>query len=504
VNARVDFLADLPVAPTRPADAEYRPVVLPAGSRAGHAAAASSMATEADARHLRRLLAIVGGVALALGVLVGSVVAQGTTPRMDQLVSSVGLVVMGLGLLIGRLRVERSNVLRSAVRASAAILVFAAVVTLSGYANVTLALTTLIAVLVAVPYVNRPTLLRLSVAAWAVANLIALSAGLALAGGQPVASQEVLIRVVGVSLQTGIALVVIYHLSGRVTAAAQRYRDLFQRVPVGMYRTTPDGRFLDVNGAFLEMFGFGSPEELTAVDAAELYAEPADRLDFQEAVSQAGVVRSIEYRARHADGGVFWVRDSAMLIRNASGQPVYYEGIVEDVTEHRHHQLKLEHRASVDAVTGLTNRAVLLEMLDASLGAASAERPVALLFVDLDQFKQVNDRYGHASGDEVLVEVGRRLREATREVDTIARYGGDEFVVVLGVPTDEAVAEAVADRVIGEFERAFVLSDGTVSVGASVGVAVAHEPMAAGELIERADRAMYGAKRRSRVLAARD
>ncbi|HVM31337.1 MAG TPA: sensor domain-containing diguanylate cyclase [Candidatus Limnocylindrales bacterium] len=497
MNARVDFVTDFPLPSVRPTLAEYRPVAqLASTEHAGSRESSSAPATDADARHLRKLLNRVGIVAVGLGIALGYLFLHNAMQRPDQLLSAVGLVLLGLGMIVGRLFVDRGNVLRSAVWLSAAILTFVVVVSLAGQANPALALTTLVAVLVAVPYVDRSTLLGVSVAGWLVATFVGLSSVL---GGDRSALSEILVRVVGVSLQTGIALAVVYHLSGRLTGAAQRYRDLFQRVPVGMYRTTPDGRFLDVNRAFIQMFGYQSGDELTAIDATALYADPADRVGFQSAVGQAGFVRSIEYRARRVDGRVFWVRDSARLVRDANDQPVYYEGIVEDVTERKQHELQLEHRATIDALTGLANRTVLLEMLEQALGGASSDRPVALLFVDLDDFKLVNDRHGHAVGDAVLAEVGRRLRQATREADTIARFGGDEFAVLLEVPTSDAAAQAVAERVVAEFSRPFQIAGQPSRLGASVGVAIARRPLSPPELLNRADAAMYGAKRRSKI-----
>jgi diguanylate cyclase (GGDEF)-like protein/PAS domain S-box-containing protein len=306
-------------------------------------------------------------------------------------------------------------------------------------------------------------------------------------------------RFVGVMIGSGLCLFAIVHVGARLTAGAQRYRDLFQRVPVGMYRSTPDGRFLDVNAQFAAMFGFAAPEELLAISAADLYADPQDRATFRDAVDDAGVARNVEFRARRHDGTVFWVRDSALLVRDSVGAPLYYEGILEDVTEHKHQEQRLEHRASIDSLTGLANRAVLIDALDEALRQASPERPAALLFVDLDDFKQVNDRFGHAAGDLALAGAARRLRDATRGADTTARFGGDEFAVVLQPPAGRDVAEAVARRVAAAFREPFSISGDEIVVGASIGIAIAEEPMPNSELIERADRAMYRAKNLDKI-----
>ncbi len=450
---------------------------------------------EADERHFRALITIVGGLAFGLAVLLAFMWIQ--QRRIDLGVASVGLGALGTGMLVGARRVDRAKVGRAAALVSSGLLVVVASIAVAGNNTPTLAMTALLAVLISVPYVDRPTLLRLSIFAWVVGALVGLLSALALTPEPRLV--DMLVRFLGVCLNMSIALFVIFHLSGRLNGAVERYRDLVQRVPVGIYRTTPDGRFLDANPAFARMFGLGAPDDLSSIAAVELYADPADRTRFQEAVESAGVARSIEYRARRPDGHIFWIRDSSQLVRDKLGHPMYYEGIVEDVTEQKRHELRLEQRASVDGLTGLANRAVLVDLLDEAVAGAEPGGRVGLLFVDLDDFKQVNDRFGHAAGDTLLVEAGVRLRNATRAADTVARFGGDEFAVLLEVPTTPKVASAVAKRVVDAFRAPFAVGTESVSLGASVGVAIADEPMSSAELIRRADEAMYDAKSRTKV-----
>ena len=456
--------------------------------------------TDADARHFRTLMYVVAAVELVIALLLAFAFVQ--HGRLDQLVGSVGLVALAGGMAIAARRVDRRSVGRAVVVIASGILAFSLAVSLAGNVTSTLAMTALVAVLVAVPYVDGRTLRRLSVAAYVTALVVGVNVALAQPPAVDGGPSLSITRFLGVAVNMAIALFVIVHLSGRLNATAQRYRDLFRRVPVGMYRTTPDGRFLDVNGAFAEMFGFDKPEDLTEVPAALLYADPADRVGFRTAVDRAGVVRAIEYRARRPDGTDFWLRDSALLVRDRGGKPLYYEGIVEDVTERKDHELRLKERASLDALTGLANRTVLVESIDDALDLASADEPVTLLFVDLDDFKNVNDAYGHAAGDAALVEASERLRVATRAQDTLARFGGDEFAVLLAAPTGKQAALAVAKRIAAAFAEPFLIHDGphTAAVGASVGIALATAPMPAAELIRRADAAMYQAKGRGGVV----
>ena len=463
----------------------------PAASPPVHMPAPSSAITgHGDDRHLRTLFAIIGLGSLSLaGLLIWIWLQQ---HRFDHGVAALGVGSLGAGMLIGRRFVTRMNVGRAVVAASSSILVIVVALAAAGNGTSTLAMVALVAVLIAVPYVDRPTLRRLSIAAWIAAAIVGAFFGLAVPeGARP---SEAVIRFLGVCLNMSLALFVVFHLSGRLTAAAQRYRDLVQRVPVGIYRTTPEGRFLDANAAFATMFGFTRPEDVVDVPASDLYADPSDRSVFQKAVESAGVARSVELRARRADGRTFWVRDSAQLVRDTAGRPMYYEGIVEDVTERKHQELRLEHRASVDGLTGLANRTVLVELLDDVLAEAAPDSPVALLFVDLDDFTQVNDRFGHAAGDAALVEAGRRLRLATRDRDVVARFGGDEFAVLLEVPTQLPAAKAVGKRIVDAFREPISVGSDSIVLGASVGVAIAVEPLPSGELTRRADEAMYAAK----------
>ncbi len=171
-------------------------------------------------------------------------------------------------------------------------------------------------------------------------------------------------------------------------------------------------------------------------------------------------------------------------------------GQYRDVTELRRARRLLEHQAGHDELTGVPNRRQLREHLETVLARTADGGPsVLVVLADLDRFKQVNDGHGHLAGDRLLRLAAERMRAAMRSSDLVARYGGDEFVIVCHAVTDEAEAQTLADRLSAAVAGRYRIDAGTeVEVGVSLGWALTHVPVPADELVERADRALYAAK----------
>jgi diguanylate cyclase (GGDEF)-like protein/PAS domain S-box-containing protein len=207
-----------------------------------------------------------------------------------------------------------------------------------------------------------------------------------------------------------------------------------------------------------------------------------------------------DYRVPQAGGRVRWVRARGRLITDETGEVVGMQGTCQDITERMEAEAALSHNALHDALTGLPNRSLLLDRIEVALArSARAGKRVAVLFLDLDRFKLINDTRGHAAGDVVLRAVADRLRSAVRPSDTVGRLGGDEFVVICEEATGVWEATLLGERLMRTLEEPFQVAGGEVFVSLSVGIAMAERDASADELLRDADVAMYQAKQRGRA-----
>lgn len=289
-----------------------------------------------------------------------------------------------------------------------------------------------------------------------------------------------------------------------LSRAEVRYRSFFEKAVEGIFQTNLEGSFLDVNPALVRLYGCISASELIGCEggASGFLINKDDREVYLAALRDEGYVSNWECRIRKADGDEAWLSESSRLV-TAEGQEII-EGVVEDITDRKKSEENLQRRATMDALTEIPNRSLFFDRLENAL--ASAKRygdQLAVLFVDLNEFKNVNDSHGHAMGDEVLKQVAARFRDRVRTADTLARLGGDEFGVVLSaVDSSEAVTK-VAESLLAAVEAPFEVNGITVKVGATVGASLFPEHATSGdELLRLADMAMYAAKGEGRALFA--
>ena len=285
----------------------------------------------------------------------------------------------------------------------------------------------------------------------------------------------------------------------------ERFRSAFDDAPIGVTLVGHDNRYLRVNRAFCEMLG-RTEEELVGVVSSEI-THPED-LEATKACMERVLEEDgggdrkydLEKRCLHADGRAVWVVLSVSLVRDSRGAPSHYVCQHQDISERKELEQRLERQAFHDPLTDLPNRALFVDRLRQALARMNRrELPVAVLFLDLDNFKIVNDSLGHEAGDRLLAAVAGRLKECVRPEDTLARFGGDEFAVLVEGAPDLEVAERVARRILERLRAPFNIGGRDVFTSASVGIAPAtagHRDSA--KLLRNADLAMYGSKRRGK------
>jgi diguanylate cyclase (GGDEF)-like protein/PAS domain S-box-containing protein len=284
--------------------------------------------------------------------------------------------------------------------------------------------------------------------------------------------------------------------------AEARYHSIFEHAMEGIFHSTPEGRYLVANPALARIFGYDSPEELIAsVDdiPRQMYVEPERRSEFQRLIEAEGSVSGFEFQAFRKNGEVIWLSVNAYAHRDAEGKVAYYEGTTEDITERRVYQAQIERQASYDALTGLANRTLLNTRLNKAIArAAERHEEIAVAFIDLDQFKFINDTFGHELGDGLLQNMADRLRACVRDSDTVARQGGDEFVLLLtGYRPEDLVG--VIQRVHAAIARPWQAGRRDFHVSSSIGVAIyPDDGRNADVLLRNADAAMYKAKENGR------
>jgi diguanylate cyclase (GGDEF)-like protein/PAS domain S-box-containing protein len=280
--------------------------------------------------------------------------------------------------------------------------------------------------------------------------------------------------------------------------AERNYRELFENSPVGLFKTSVDGRVVECNARLATMMGHASPAAVKALgrNMREIYAEPNERDRVLAELARNGRLENFQTQLLRADGSRLWVEISARAVLEEDGTVGYFDGSVRDVMQERRAEARLRFHATHDSLTGLSNRFAFQQQLHGVMRQSRARQAhdYAVLFLDLDGFKLVNDSLGHSAGDRLLVAIAERLRDMLDDEDAVARYGGDEFTILL-CGTRVADAKATADRVLGLFARPFDIGGHRVWSGASVGIVVGSNTYRTVDQVMRdADTAMYRAK----------
>ena len=276
-----------------------------------------------------------------------------------------------------------------------------------------------------------------------------------------------------------------------------RYQSLFENVPVGLYRSSPTGEILEANPALVAMLKYPDRETLLVVQFSDLFADPSVERIRSSQLEDSGKLDVFEWRIQRYDGTFLWIIENVQTVRTADGDRTYHEGSFQDITQRRSEEDKLTYLATHDALTGLPNRVLFDDRLRQALTFANRKQhALAVFLIDLDNFKEINDTWGHDVGDVVLRTLATRVKSCLRQSDTAARLGGDEFIVLLPKVSDPEKTTLVAQRIISAIKQPVLVDDLSFSLTASMGIACnVGGDIDAADLIRKADHAMYKMKR---------
>jgi diguanylate cyclase (GGDEF)-like protein/PAS domain S-box-containing protein len=296
-------------------------------------------------------------------------------------------------------------------------------------------------------------------------------------------------------------------------ASEERYRVLIGHLPVGVYRTTPEGQIIEANSSLAEMIGAQKTSDLYSLNVRDLYVKKQDREEHLHKLDSKTTFFT-EFELRRLDGRRIWVRDLPHAVKDLGGRILYYDGIIVDITARKKAERQL-HKALVelervnqelisqsltDDLTGLHNRRGFFTLGQQTLKIAKRLHDnVCLLYLDIDDLKVTNDTWGHKAGDKVLADFGHIVREAFRESDIIGRIGGDEFAVLILTSSpkrDRVLLERLKEKLTAYNQKKTNKFKISVSIGL-VRRAARRQP-SLDNLIRLADRRMYRQKRRKR------
>jgi diguanylate cyclase (GGDEF)-like protein/PAS domain S-box-containing protein len=276
---------------------------------------------------------------------------------------------------------------------------------------------------------------------------------------------------------------------------------VFDNAHEGIMITNAQGIIIEINSTFSELTGYSREEAVG--HTADLLKSGHHDADFYK--TMWATIRSVGYWRgevwnRKKSGEIFVELLTISSVRNLSDEITHFVAIFSDITQIKQHQQRLEHLAHFDALTQLPNRILLADRLQLAMAQTEREQKMlAVCYLDLDGFKPVNDEYGHAAGDRMLIEVAQRLRQCVRAGDTVSRLGGDEFVLLLAGVSDVHECDHAASRVLAALAAPFAISGNSIVISASIGVTLYPvDGSDADTLLRHADQAMYTAKQAGR------
>ncbi|MFP5222469.1 MAG: EAL domain-containing protein [Acidobacteriota bacterium] len=281
--------------------------------------------------------------------------------------------------------------------------------------------------------------------------------------------------------------------------AEAKYRSIFENAIEGIFQVNHQGRLVSANPAMGRILGYASMQELMDEPrdfCTRLCDAPGMKEKFMRVLKDHGSVQALEIQTFRQDGQPMWGSVNAHLVSGKTGEAVYFEGTLEDISDHKRFEEQLLHQSLHDALTGLPNRALFTDRLSQAISRCSRQDSFfALLYLDVDRFKVINDSLGHALGDQFLIKLAERLRTCSREADTLARLGGDEFAVISEQVRSLSAATMVAERILEEMRAPFIIEGREIYSTVSIGIICCTGYCGnAEEVLRDADLTMYRAK----------
>ena len=324
---------------------------------------------------------------------------------------------------------------------------------------------------------------------------------------------SLLIVLVGLLITVPVALLVLsmgltrsraLRLAERMTESLREQEQMLSsitgNIADGIYRSSPDKGMIYANEALARMFGYASVTELMNVAGPILYANPRRRQELTQLLDDHGHYRNEEVEYQRKDGSRFYAVNSATTVKDERGNPIYFDGVISDITERKRAEAQVYQLAHYDSLTGLPNRALLRDRLSQAMSdARRRDAKLAVMYLDLDRFKTVNDSLGHETGDKLLKSVAARLRECMRDSDSISRQGGDEFLLVLRDVADAPAVARIAEKLQEAVAKPVRIGEYELHITPSIGISLYPDDAEDMDgLIRNADAAMYHAKENGR------
>ena len=326
------------------------------------------------------------------------------------------------------------------------------------------------------------------------------------------AGVKVEISVIMIPVKAGRAVVSVLVIIQNISAQKQREwrmqesRKMLQlvidNIPQRVFWKDTNFAFLGCNKAVATDAGLAHPDDIIGRTDFELaWSENAQQYRQDDVETLRTGIAKVNYEEPQDrdDGTSSWLRTSKIPLTDMEGNTIALLGVYEDISERKKMEHKLRELAHYDTLTGLTNRAFFLSLLERAVSNRRRRHaPLALMYFDIDHFKEINDSYGHEAGDALLRAFSKRVSDTVRDPDIFARLGGDEFALMLEDLPDQAAAEAIGAKLVAAVRRPFRLGERSVVVSTSIGIAFFEAGMVPEDLIRRADQAMYSAKRAGR------